>query len=739
VKLKLFSTQRQIREWLKDRDNSILDKHFTIGEFLGNIVVVEGKKFIDGDLRKIYLFEAIKNIDVEKLGVGKRFLTFFEDSEFIFGFLKELFIEKVDIDNVIMSDTYIEYEEHLNIIKQIKDNYSSILAQDGYIDTFLIDKYSINSGLLEGIEEIEIYLDGYLSKFDLEVLSKIPRRIVVTFNVSKFNKSLIKKMFGEFEEGYRYSIELHSKEILSQKKIKNIPQVEVSYFSKKFDEVNFIFAKIAEFVEEGLDPDKIVVILPDESFSSYLMEFDKFKNLNFAMGRSFKDSNIYIKLEALYNFLLNGDEISKEKLQSFDCQDDFIECIKKNATDEELRVIDEELFKIEKFKNIFKDNKQFLHFILNRFKNLTFDDKYSGRITTMGVLESRGMEYDGVIITNFNDGVVPNVNSKDLFLNSSIRKKAELPTRMDKENLQKHYYYNLIKNSKKVAISYVKNEKESVSRFLYELGFDEGKNRDLKYREVLYRYSLPTNVTEYEEKFDVKYPISPTSLKMLLECPKRYYLRKILNIQPPKSGENFGDVFHRALEKTIKNKEKLSSFEEYYEDVFNNIYQTLNSYKDIYDIRIKYENGIKKFCEIDFDRMKYSFNMVEKGVEFEFNGKKLYAKIDRVDITDTEVRVIDYKTGDISKVLTHPYDFQLTFYYLWAKATYPDKKVVVAYYDIKNAEYIEAPIKIDELKDVLDSLPNISTKAKDIKTEKKSIKWIDICRWCEYNIACGRD
>ena len=128
---------------------------------------------------------------------------------------------------------------------------------------------------------------------------------------------------------------------------------------------------------------------------------------------------------------------------------------------------------------------------------------------------------------------------------------------------------------------------------------------------------------------------------------------------------------------------------------------------------------------------KSQFGTLESG-----NSKR---KIDRVDITDTEVRVIDYKTGDISKVLTHPYDFQLTFYYLWAKATYPDKKVVVAYYDIKNAEYIEAPIKIDELKDVLDNLPNISTKAKDIKTEKKSIKWIDICRWCEYNIACGRD
>ena len=60
MKLKVFTTQRQIREWLKEKDNQFLDKFITLGEFLEKIVVVDGVKFIDKDLRKTYLFEAKK-------------------------------------------------------------------------------------------------------------------------------------------------------------------------------------------------------------------------------------------------------------------------------------------------------------------------------------------------------------------------------------------------------------------------------------------------------------------------------------------------------------------------------------------------------------------------------------------------------------------------------------------------------------------------------------------------------
>ena len=308
MKLKIFTTSRQIREWLKDKDNQFLDKHYTLGEFLKKIVVVDSKKFIDEDLRKKYLYEAIKNVDVHKLGIDKEFINFFEDSDFIISFFNELFLERVDIDKVLLSDVYQDYEEHLMILKEILKNYKKLLEKDGYIDRFLIEDFRINEGLLNGIDEIELRLDGYLSKFDIEVLEKIKTPIKIFFEVDKFNRSLIEKSLKiSVDEDKAYEYDFTNKKLIEKEINSKKSDIEVSYFSDRLSQINFVFAKIAEYVNEGIDPEKIAVILPDESFSKFLKLFDQYKNLNFAMGESFTNSNLYIKLKAIYEYL-TGDE-----------------------------------------------------------------------------------------------------------------------------------------------------------------------------------------------------------------------------------------------------------------------------------------------------------------------------------------------------------------------------------------------------------------------------------------------
>ena len=138
MKLKVFTTLREIRSWLTTKENEILDKFYSLAEFFEKIIIVDNKKFIDKDVRKKYLFEAIKQVDVNKLGISRKFVDFFSDSEFIFSFFNELFLEQVDIDEVILKDIYLDYEEHLAILKEIRVNYEKLLEKDGYIDRFLI-------------------------------------------------------------------------------------------------------------------------------------------------------------------------------------------------------------------------------------------------------------------------------------------------------------------------------------------------------------------------------------------------------------------------------------------------------------------------------------------------------------------------------------------------------------------------------------------------------------------------
>ena len=740
MNLKIFTTSRQVRKWLEDKNNQFLDKYYTLGEFLGKIIIVDDKKFVDNDFRKKYLFEAIKNVDVEKLGISREFINFFEDSDFIFSFFNELFLEKVDINKVIMNDVYLDFEEHLLILKEILKNYEKLLEKDGYIDKFLIKDYRINSGLLDGIDKIELILDGYLTKFDIEVLKKLPVKIEISFDVDRFNKNLIEKSLNISVKEKRHYIYDFVKLKESEKK-KNNPIIKVEYFSDRMNEISFVFAKIKEFIESGIAPENIAVILPDESFSEFLELFDEKKNLNFAMGESFTKSNIYIKLKSIYDYLSGDTEAIKkceDLIEEFEKMD-LIEFIKKHSTNNELKVIDEELFKLNAFKDMFKDKKEFLYFILGRLKDKKFDDVYSGRVTCMGVLESRGMEFEGVILVDFNDEVVPNVGESDMFLNTFIRKHSNLPTRFDKENLQKHYYFQLINNAKKVAISYVKNEENAPSKFLYELELDLGENADEKYE--FFKISNKKEITKYNETLNIKFPIYPTTLKTLLECPKRYYFEKVLKITEQNDDEFFGNIFHNSLDEIDKNGFNFSSWSDYYNTLIDKIISKIKDKKLLFEVMVKWDERIKNFCEKDFELRSGKTSNPEKTKTFIYKGYELAARIDRIDEDDKEIVLIDYKTSkSAEKSENYIYEFQTTFYYLWAKNKYKNKNIKTYIWDIGESKLIEGVIKIELLDEVLDNMPKEVKEAEDIIIDEKVIKKAsDICRYCPYVVACGKE
>lgn len=91
-----------------------------------------------------------------------------------------------------------------------------------------------------------------------------------------------------------------------------------------------------------------------------------------------------------------------------------------------------------------------------------------GRISVMGILETRGIRFNYVLIPEFIEENVPALSHKDIFLNTTIRQKVGLPTRVDRENLQKYYYSQLFKRSKEVWILTLDNQEDKPSRFLLD-------------------------------------------------------------------------------------------------------------------------------------------------------------------------------------------------------------------------------------------------------------------------------
>lgn len=140
-KLLVFPTSRVIRELISKQksENTLLPSTLTIDEFFKKSITLSNLKYCEEEQRVLFLNEAIKNIDIKKLGISDNFTKFLKQSDYIYRFFLELSSEKVEISQIQDVDTYDFYLEHLQILQSIKTNYINILENNNYVDRINID------------------------------------------------------------------------------------------------------------------------------------------------------------------------------------------------------------------------------------------------------------------------------------------------------------------------------------------------------------------------------------------------------------------------------------------------------------------------------------------------------------------------------------------------------------------------------------------------------------------------
>ena len=512
------------------------------------------------------------------------------------------------------------------------------------------------------------------------------------------------------------------------------------------------------------------MILPDEKIAQLLKSFDDKSNFNFAMGESFKNSLLYQKLKATTDYLDQnskensfrltrvGDEsysklfeIYYKRIEEIDFEAFLNDYKEQFSSKREMKIFEEEVYS---FKNIIKymngmSLKSVLLLFLQRLAQRTIDDVRGGKVTVMGVLETRSIEFDAVIIVDFSDGNVPKRSDKDMFLNTSIREIANLPTMNDRENLQKHYYETLINSSKEVAISFIKSNDSKPSRFLKQLNIKESEsNSEALYAKILFKDVLHVEnksreiIQEYSFK-DIK--LSATRLKTFLTCKRKYYYKYIEHINQheiprdmPKEYE-IGNHVHLAL------KELYSKCKNYLhvEDLKRDLERELDlvcgeSELDKYLINLQ-KRRMAHFCENEIKRFKdgWSVEHCEESFSIDYAGMTLVGNIDRVDKRENEIEVLDYKTGSYTlntkNNFTEATDFQLEFYYLLVAGL--GNVGNCSFYDLKESKivpeaFLEEKLEIlkSHIKDLLLIEEVNFVKCEDGKN----------CLFCEYKIMCGR-
>jgi len=245
-------------------------------------------------------------------------LSFLKNSSYLFRFFEELANEKTAISTLKMADTYATFDEHLDILENLLQRYTKALEEKSLYDKITLPEvYEINEDFIMQHEEgFLLHLEGFLNNYEIELLSKIAKLkpLCISLHVNEFNHKMIKvsqEHFGlTLQTGYSYILDITKGKIEQEKKLsKSSPHIDIKGFSSRLLQSSFVHEKINAFVKEGIAPEDIVVVLPDESFAPTLKRLDNWRNLNFAMGESFTDSVLYKTLEALEKFLYEPEEI----------------------------------------------------------------------------------------------------------------------------------------------------------------------------------------------------------------------------------------------------------------------------------------------------------------------------------------------------------------------------------------------------------------------------------------------
>ncbi|MEA1954897.1 MAG: PD-(D/E)XK nuclease family protein [Campylobacterota bacterium] len=776
----VLPSARAIRheQFLIDKQTLFLPNFITMSEFISKLCIVKNYKIVDDDTRTLLLLDASDFKAFSSLQIQRNFFTFTKNSSYIFKFFEELSAEKFDISNLENSDIYAEFEEHIEILQELYLRYEKLCNEKQILDKIFLPKlYKFNSLYASTHKEIELHINGHLTNFEFELLEKCSKLcdITIIFNTSIFNTKMqdkFLKLLGiELDANFRYKISLNTKSIIEKIPIIQNKNISCNSFSESLLQIAFVKQKVYEFIKKGYKPQNIAVILPNEATAVTLKLFDDKSNFNFAMGEGFNKTQIYEKLSATIQQIDQNTKENKARLDrvSDDVYVELLAIYFKNIEEvdvieflqkykesfkskREIKIFEEEIYS---FKNILPSLKEMniksvLSLFLQRLSTRTLDDVRGGQITVMGVLETRSVEFDAIVIVDFNDSNVPKKSDKDMFLNTSIREMANLPTMGDRENLQKHYYIQLINSSKDVAISFVNSSDSSESRFLKHLGIKAKPIEDEQlYASILFqeqKSDIKADVEIVREYSFKGIKLSATRVKSFLTCKRKYFYNYVENLKGHKIPKDMpeeheiGTAVHEALKNLYTKQNSYSDATKLKHDLDYELEcQTTDNELDKYLIALQ-KKKMELFTQNEIKRFNDGWKVLscEQNYECPFAGTTLVGQIDRVDKKENEIFVLDYKTGSYplytKNSFTDATDFQLEFYYLLAQSL--GNVAGVAYYDLKESKIVQEAF-LEEKLEILKS--NIKDMLMLEEIEFSKCEDTKSCLFCDYKVICGRE
>ncbi len=361
-----------------------------------------------------------------------------------------------------------------------------------------------------------------------------------------------------------------------------------------------------------------------------------------------------------------------------------------------------------KFEKIFKQLQDFIiqtgeigdmrtfQYLFKRLlyqERLAFEGEPLVGLQIMGFLETRLLDFDHIILTSMNEGVIPYGRKDRSIIPFEIRKHFGLPLHYDHNAIAAYHFYRLLQRAKKISLIYnIAGDgfgTAEQSRFITQLEneLDTGIHQ-IKHR--IFDLSTDTKVIEKEQITKTTFALqklrelalsgfSPSALGTYVRNPLAYYKTYILELQEPEEISDaiplftMGNIVHEVIEilykpytgKTFRVTD-FDNFLKQYEDLALKLFikksfgeetpvdAGLITGKNLIVFEIIKKN-IKDLLHHDLATVKAGNRLEIVGLEQKLKARLpvkdkevfIKGKFDRIDRLNSVLRIIDYKTGSV--------------------------------------------------------------------------------------------
>ncbi|MBO5831597.1 MAG: PD-(D/E)XK nuclease family protein [Alistipes sp.] len=316
-------------------------------------------------------------------------------------------------------------------------------------------------------------------------------------------------------------------------------------------------------------------------------------------------------------------------------------------------------------------------------------------VQIMGILETRNIDFDNVILLSMNDANFPSDKTgQSSFIPYNLRAAYSMPTPEHHEAMYAYYFYRLIQRAKRVAMLYCSRADDKstgeCSRYIHQLEYESPYK--IEKRTVGVDLSVddvePIKVAKGEREQAIlnryldpedKASLSPTALFRYVECPMKFYLHSVAKLRTQDEVSEtidalmFGNILHDSMQELydefkdvanpklgIASKCKREEVERVVDKhiselIYHSDKSAIEEFSGdtilVRDIIVRYiTDGIAHY---DAEQDGYTIRDLEGDVEYDYPisaGRmvKLYGRADRIDErADGTLQIIDYKSGNV--------------------------------------------------------------------------------------------